>query len=553
MREWQHDSEHVQRRRWLTLAVLCLSLVVIIVDNSILNVALPTLSRPPAQGGLGAVDSDLQWIIDSYVLVFAGLLLTAGSLGDRFGRYRSLAFGLAVFGVGSGLAAFAGSSGALIGFRAVMGIGGAFIMPATLSIITNVFTDPRERGRAIGLWAGVSALGLAVGPVTGGLLLEHFWWGSVLLVNVPIVILALVGGFYLIPDSRDPSAPRIDVPGAVLSILGLATLLWGLIEGPTKGWGSVEVVGAFAAGLVLVAAFLWWESRTDEPMLDVSFFRNRRFSAASGAITLTFMAMMGVIFVLTQYLQSVLEFSPLKAGAILLPMSAVMMVLAPTSARIVERVGTTVVLGSGLVVISIALALQATLNASSSTLQVILVTMLLAVGMANVMAPATESIMGSLPRAKAGVGSAVNDTTRQVGGAIGVALIGSLLASVYRDDVRTGLAGSGVSDSVIAKASSTVQAGVATGADTGGQTGDRIVAVAHDAFLSGYHLAVLVAAGITLVAAVGVFLWLPARGTVPEDAIVPVDPEDDADVTGVEPRDRDDGDIPQPAVEGAVS
>src|SRR5918995_4061705 len=314
MRDWQHDGDVVHRRRWATLVVLCVSLIVIVIDNSILNVALPTLSRPEDAGGLGAADSDPQWIVDSYVLVFAGLLLTAGSLGDRFGRYRALALGLAVFGLGSGVAAFAPSSGALIASRAVMGVGGAFIMPATLSIITNVFTDPRERGRAIGVWAGVAGLGLAIGPVTGGALLEHFWWGSVLLVNVPIVAIALVGGFRLVPDSRDPAAPRVDVPGALLSITGLATVLWGLIEGPTRGWTSAGVLGAFAIGLALMAGFVWWEQHTDQPMLDIGLFRNPRFSAASMAITLTFMALMGVIFGLTQYLQSVLGFSPLEAG-----------------------------------------------------------------------------------------------------------------------------------------------------------------------------------------------------------------------------------------------
>ncbi len=533
MRDWQHDPHLIHRRRWLTLLVLCLSLVVIVVDNSILNVALPTLAHPVAKGGLGAAESDLQWIVDSYVLVFAGLLLTAGSLGDRFGRYRALAFGLATFGAGSALSAFAGSAGQLIAFRAVMGVGGAFIMPATLSIITNVFTDPRERGRAIGVWAGASALGLALGPATGGLLLEHFWWGSVLLVNVPIVSVALVGGFLLIPESRDPAAPRIDLPGAVLSIVGLATLLWGLIEGPTRGWGSAPVLGAFAAGLAILAGFLLWEQTTSTPMLDVNFFRNPRFSAASGAITLTFMALMGMIFGLTQYLQSVLGFSPLKAGAMLIPMSIVMAVLAPMSARLVERIGTKVVVGAGLAIVSLGLLSQTQLTASTPTLVVILTTLLLAVGMANVMAPATESIMGSLPRAKAGVGSAVNDTTRQVGGAIGVALIGSLLASVYRSDVRTGLATTEASRSIVARASSTVQAGVAAGADAGGRTGDRIVAVAHDAFLSGYHLATLVAAGIVLTAAVGVFLWLPARATAPVDALVTVEPADDAEVVAV--------------------
>jgi EmrB/QacA subfamily drug resistance transporter len=535
MRDWQHDAHLVHRRRWLTLFVLCLSLVVIVVDNSILNVALPTLARPVARGGLGAADSDLQWIVDSYVLVFAGLLLTAGSLGDRFGRYRALTGGLATFGIGSGLAAFAGSSGSLIAFRALMGVGGAFIMPATLSIITNVFTDPRERGRAIGVWAGFSAIGLAVGPATGGLLLEHFWWGSVLLVNVPIVAIALVGGFLLVPDSRDPAAPRVDVPGAALSIVGFATLLWGLIEGPTKGWTSTPVLGAFVGGITLLAVFLWWERTTPTPMLDINFFRNRRFSAASAAITLTFMALMGMIFGLTQYLQSVLGFSPLKAGALLIPMSIVMMVLAPLSARVVERVGTKLVVGTGLLIVSAALLSQTQLTASTPTILVVLSTVLLGVGMANVMAPATESIMGSLPRAKAGVGSAVNDTTRQVGGAVGVALIGSLLASVYRGDMKTGLADAGVSGSLVSRASSTVQAGVATGGDVGGRVGATIVSVAHDAFLSGYHLGVLVAAAITLAAATGVFLWLPARATVPADAVVQLMPEDDADVVDVAP------------------
>ncbi|HEX8803892.1 MAG TPA: MFS transporter, partial [Acidimicrobiales bacterium] len=484
MREWQHDADHVHRRRWLTLAVLCLSLVVIIIDNSILNVALPTLSKSPAQGGLGAADSDLQWIVDSYVLVFAGLLLTAGALGDKFGRYRALAFGLAVFGVGSMVASMAGSSGVLIGFRAVMGVGGAFIMPATLSIITNVFRDPKERGRAIGVWAGLAGLGLAIGPVTGGFLLEHFWWGSVLLVNVPVVIVALVGGYFLVPDSRDPSGPRLDLPGAVLSMVGLATVLWGLIEGPTEGWASGQVLGAFAVGGAILVAFLLWERRSDHPMLDIDFFRNPRFSAASAAITLTFMALMGMIFTLTQYLQSVQGFSPLKAGAVLIPMSGVMMVAAPLSARLVERLGTKIVLGSGLLVVSLALLLQTQYSTDTPTILIILSTLVLAVGMSNVMAPATESIMGSLPREKAGVGSAVNDTTRQMGGAIGVALLGSLMASRYGAHVDAGLADSGLPASVLDGIGGNIQAGVTIGRSTGGALGDQIVEVARDSFMA---------------------------------------------------------------------
>jgi len=535
MRDWQHDADHVHRRRWLTLIVLCLSLVVIVVDNSILNVAVPTLAKPESQGGLDAGQSDLQWIIDSYVLVFAGLLLTAGALGDRFGRYRALAGGLAVFGVGSALAAFSSSPGALIGFRALMGVGGAFIMPATLSIITNVFRDPKERGRAIGVWAGISALGLALGPVTGGFLLEHFWWGSVLLVNVPVVIVGLVGGYLLIPDSRDPSAPRVDVPGAVLSMLGLFILLWGLIEGPTKGWGSVEVLGAFAVGLALLVGFLVWERTTATPMLDLDFFRKPRFSAASMAITLTFMALMGTIFVLTQYLQSVRGFSPVKAGAVLMPMALVMVVLAPISARLVERLGSKVVLGSGLVIVSAGVASMGLFTPGTPTWLIILSTMLFASGMANTMAPATESIMGSLPREKAGVGSAVNDTTRQVGGAIGVALIGSLLASRYGGRVDTDLAGAGLPSGVVDEVGGNIQQAVGIGRSTGGELGARIIDVAEHAFMSGMRLSVLVASCITLVAAVGVFLWLPARapehpgpdtagGDGPDPDVIPAEP-----------------------------
>jgi EmrB/QacA subfamily drug resistance transporter len=398
-------------------------------------------------------------------------------------------------------------------------------MPATLSIITNVFRDPKERGRAIGVWAGVSALGLAVGPVTGGFLLEHFWWGSVLLVNVPIVIGALIAGYFLIPDSSDPSAPHIDLVGAVLSMAGLAILLWGLIEGPDKGWTSAIVLAAFVGGIALLVGFLVWERTTPEPMLDVEFFKRPRFSAASGAITFTFMALMGTIFILTQYLQSVHGFSPLKAGAVLIPMSGVMMVLAPTSARIVERVGTKLVLGTGLVIVSTALASMSLFTVHTSTIWIIAATMLMASGMANVMAPATESIMGSLPREKAGVGSAVNDTTRQVGGAIGVALIGSLLASRYGSSVESGLAGAGLPSGQLGDISNSIQEAVRIGNGSEGAAGEQILGVAKDAFMSGMHLGMLVAACITAAAAVGVFLWLPARAPAPD---IPAPLQDDS-------------------------
>src|SRR5688500_6293243 len=283
---------------------MCLSLMVIGVDNTILNVALPTLVRD-----LGATTSQLQWIVDSYTLVFAGLLLTAGSLGDRFGRRRALSVGLLVFGLGSVASALAGSAEQLIVTRALMGVGGALIMPATLSIISNVFTEPAERGRAIAVWAGCSAMGIAIGPLSGGWLLEHFWWGSVFIVNIPIVLLALTGGRLFVPESKDPSPPGLDPLGAVLSIVGLGVLVWAIIEAPVQGWTDPTTLSAFLAAAVLVAGFIAWELHTDHPMLDVHFFANPRFSAASTAVTLVFFALFGSTFLQTQYLQFVLGYS----------------------------------------------------------------------------------------------------------------------------------------------------------------------------------------------------------------------------------------------------
>jgi MFS transporter, DHA2 family, multidrug resistance protein len=312
-----------------------------------------------------------------------------------------------------------------------MGIGGALIMPATLSIITNVF-PANERGKAIGVWAGTAGLGVALGPLTGGFLLEHFYWGSIFLVNLPIVVIGLLAGFFLIPTSKDPSAPRLDVPGALLSIAGLSALLYGIIEAPGNGWTDSTILGAFGLGVVLIAGFVWWEMHTDHPMLDVRFFKNPRFSAASSGIALLFFALFGSIFLLTQYLQFSLNFSPLEAGVRLLPFALTMMVVAPLSALVVSRIGTKVTVTLGLTIVTIALVTLTGLDADSSYgSDVVWRFMLMGLGMALTMAPATESVMGSLPLAKAGVGSAVNDTTRQVGGALGVAIIGSVLSSTY--------------------------------------------------------------------------------------------------------------------------
>ena len=510
-------EEHAYQRRWLILAVLCFSLLVIVLDNSILNVAIPTIVKE-----LGATNSQLQWIIDSYTLVFAGLLLTAGSLGDRYGRRGALQLGFLVFGIGSLASALASSADQLIATRAFMGIGGALIMPATLSIITNVFPD-EERGRAIGVWAGVAGLGGALGPLTGGFLVEHFYWGSVFLVNIPIVIVGIVAGFVLIPTSKDPTAPKLDPLGAVLSITGLVALLYGLIEAPAEGWTSPTILAAFGAGIVLLGAFGAWELHTDHPMLDLRFFKNPRFSAASGSITLVFFAMFGSMFLLTQYLQFVLAYSPLETGVRMLPFAATMMVAAPMSAKITEKTGTKVIVAGGLGLVTLGLLSMTGLQVDTSYGGVVIRLMLIALGMAFVMAPATESVMGSLPLAKAGVGSAVNDTTRQVGGALGVAVIGSVLSSTYGTKIAEFFAGTPAPPQVVdaAKGSLGGAIGVAERLrETGqGALADKLLAVADQSFVDALHTGALVAAVATFVGVLVALAFLPARAQARDRAL----------------------------------
>jgi EmrB/QacA subfamily drug resistance transporter len=503
-------DEKAYERRWWILGVLCLSLLIIVVDNSILNVALPTLARPESQGGLDATNSQLQWMVDSYVLVFAGLLLTAGSLGDRFGRRGGLQTGLVIFGLGSLLSAMASSPGQLIATRAVMGIGGAFIMPATLSLITNIF-EGAERGRAIAIWAGVAGLAVAIGPLTGGFLLEHFYWGSVFLVNLPIVAFALVAGVLIMPTSKDPSAPKLDLVGAGLSITGLVALVYGVIEAPSEGWTDSTILAAFGGAAVLLTAFLLWERRSSHPMLDLNFFKNPRFTTASASVTVLFFTLFGVIFLLTQYFQFVLGYSPLQAGIRLLPMALTMMVVAPLSARIVERIGTKVVVATGLLLVAVGVLSLVQLDVATGYENIFWRLIVLAVGMGLTMAPATESIMGSLPLAKAGVGSAVNDTTRQVGGALGVAIIGSVLASTYGTQVGDAVAGQPLPSGVANEAQNSLGFALETAGRVGGPAGDALAATARTAFVDGMHQGFVLAAVVAFVGAIVALVWLPAR------------------------------------------
>jgi EmrB/QacA subfamily drug resistance transporter len=512
------DAETTHRRRWWTLAVLCLSLLVIGIDNTILNVALPTLVED-----LHATASQQQWMVDAYTLVFASLLLTAGMLGDRFGRRRALTAGLVIFGAGSVAAAFAGSAGVLIGARAFMGIGGALIMPATLSILTNVFIDPSERAKAIGLWAAVSGLGVAVGPVTGGWLLEHFWWGSVFLVNVPVVLLALVAGRVLVPNSRDPHSPRLDLTGTVLSAAGLFGLLYGIIEAPARGWTDGTVLVAFGAAAVVLVAFVLWELRSDHPVLDVRFFQNARFSGASIAIMLVFFALFGSIFFLTQYLQFVLGYDTLTAGLAISPVALALMVSAPIAPVLARRFGTKALVAAGLTIVAGGLALLSTVSVGSGYGLVLAVILTMGIGMGLAMSPATESIMGSLPREKAGVGSAVNDTTREVGGALGVAILGSILAGSYRSAMGSSTAVQHLPAAAQAVARDSLGGAVQVAGHMGG-AGSSLVADASHAFVGAMSSSVLVAAVVALAGAIVALVWLPSRARS-DEAVEVVTPE----------------------------
>ena len=511
-------QDRVYARRWWTLGVLCLSLVLIGLDATVLNVALPTIQRT-----FSASASDLQWMVDAYVLVFAGLLLTMGALGDRFGRARALQVGLIIFTISSLGATFATEVSHLIVARTAMGIGGALIMPSTLSVIANVF-PPAERAKAITIWAGVSGVGVGLGPLIGGLLIENFEWTAVFLINVPVAITALLLGVVFVPESRDPSGARLDLPGAVLSIGSVSALVYAIIEAPAAGWTDPAILGLFAAAAVLGLLFAWRELHTPEPMLDLSLFRNARFTAGAGAIALTFFAMFGMIFGLTQYLQFVLGQSALDAGTLMVALAIGIPVGARISLKAVDHAGTNRVMGAGLVWVALVLLSMTQWTPTTEPWVVSLTLFFLAIGMANVMAPGTGAVMGAVPEAKAGVGSAMNDLMRQLGGALGVAVIGSVINTVYRDRMAGVVAG--LPTQAADAAGDSVGAAVAIGARLGGPAGDALAAAARAAFVEALGPAVVVAATIALVTAGLVVRGMPARGTfAPEDASVTFDGE----------------------------
>ena len=496
-------AQKIHDRRWWTLAVLSTALLVISLDNTILNVALPTIERE-----LDATSGQLQWIVDSYTLVFAGVLLTMGALGDRFTRRGALAAGLFIFGTASLASAFAGSAPMLISTRALMGVGGALIMPTTLSILTNVF-PANERPKAIGIWAAVAGIGVGVGPAAGGFLIDQFDWTAVFLVNVPIVIAALVAIPKLVPDSRDPEQARLDPVGALMSTAGLGVLTATIIEAPDWGWSDTRILAGFGIAAAVLAAFVAWELRTSSPMLDVRLFKIRRFTGASGAVTLVFFALFGAIYFLTTYLQDVLDYSPLEAGVRMLPIAAGLIVGGPLSARLAGRFGTRTVVAVGLTVVAGALFLLSGAQTDSGYSLIASTLVMLGFGMGATMAPATESIMSSVPLNHAGVGSAMNDTVRMVGGTLGVAILGSLLSSSYGANMEPAV--KSLPQPAADAASDSVGHASVVADQVGGSAGHALSNAAETAFTTAMSSTLTVAAITALAGAVLALIVLPAR------------------------------------------
>jgi EmrB/QacA subfamily drug resistance transporter len=503
-------------RKGLILLALCSAALIINIDVTIVNVALPSLVRQ-----LGASTTNLQWVVDAYTLVFASLILAAGSLSDRVGRKGLLLAGLGVFGAASLAGAFGQTPGQLIAARAVMGVGAAGIFPSTLSLIANIFTDRAERAKAIGLWGATTGLGVATGPIVGGWLLEHFWWGSVFLFMAPIA--AGVAGLvaWSVPTSRDTSAAPIDWPGLLLSAAGMATLVLGIIQAPNWGWGSTPTLATIGAGVVILAAFVNVEARTARPMLDVGLFRNPRFTAASGSITIGFFTLAGFTFLITQYFQFVKGYSPFGTGLRLLPVATSVAVAAIVGTKLAMRVGNKAVVAAGLGCFGLALWWISTASASTSYLVIACQMLLGGGGMGLISAPATEAVLGAVPTEKAGVGSAVNDATRLFGAALGVAVIGSVAASLYSRRLGTSIPAGLPHQAVVAARSSVGGALVAAQhlrAAGLGLTARHLSASATGAFLQSLAGGCRVAGSVAVGGAVMAAALLPSRPTEAIDA-----------------------------------
>jgi EmrB/QacA subfamily drug resistance transporter len=496
------------RQRWIALAFMGISLLVISLDNTVLNLALPSIAKD-----LGASASQLQWIVDAYVLSIAGLLLTIGYLGDRLGRKPTLMVGLAVFALFSLGAALSNSTAMLIGMRAMMGIGAATIMPATLSILTATFREPKERAQAIALWAAVFALGMGIGPLVGGWLLDNFHWSSVFYINIPVIAVGLIGSYYFIENSKTENPRKVDIPGAILSIAGFFALVYAIIQAGMNGWTDTNVLYAFAGAAVLLIAFIVWEFKYKNAMLPLHFFKNMSFTGANIALTLVSFGLMGSFFFLGQFLQSVQGYTPLEAGVRLLPMAAVSFVAAAGSASVARYIGTKITVALGIFIAAVGFyyfARIASVDVSYPTF--VLAMCIVSLGIGLTMSPATNSIMGSIPVGQSGIGSALNSTTRQIGGALGVAVMGTILNSTYLANINAVQWPAQIPAQVLEAIRNSIQgAHIVAQSMPSPQLSQMIVDESSKAFTAGSENALVVAAIIMAVSAVLTLFILPAK------------------------------------------
>lgn len=493
----------IHRRRWWILAVLIVSLFTVNLDNTVLNVALPTLARE-----LHAGTSELQWMVDAYVLLFAGMLLAAGALGDRFGRRRVMLVGLAIFGVGSLASAFATSAGTLILLRAAMGVGGALIVPSTLSVTSTVFTM-EERPKAIGIWTGVSGIGIVAGPVLAGWLLEHFAWGSIFLINVPIVLVSTVGVLALVPEGRAAERAPLDVPGTVLSMGGLVALVYGVIEAPANGWTSPFELSMFGLAALLLTGFVVRELTTPEPLLDVRMLVQPAFGASVVAVLLTSFGLFGSMFFLSQYLQGVLGFGTMETGFSILPLAVAIAIFSPGGMIAARRLGTRQTVAAGMLAVAAGLLILRQAGLSDGYPYVAATLFLVGGGMGLAMSPLTVIMIRALPRSKQGVASAINSTARELGGALGVAILGSLAAPVYAARVAP-MAAPLPAGAAAAATGSLAGAGAVAGLMPAAQAAP-LLAIARSAFVEGMDLAVLVGVLVAIAGALVALAFLPGR------------------------------------------
>jgi EmrB/QacA subfamily drug resistance transporter len=498
------------QRRSLILASLLLAAFAINLDTTIVNVALPTLVRE-----LHATNSQLQWVVDAYNLVFAALLLASGSLSDRVGRKGMLLAGLGLFGIASVAGGLTATPGQLIIARCFMGLGAAMIFPPTLSLISNVFTERGERARAIGLWGASAGVAIALGPIVGGWLLEQFSWTSIFFAMAPVAAVAAALVALTVPTSRDPHAPKTDYPGFVLSTAAMALLIYTIIEAPGQGWSAGRTVGGFALAATLLGAFIAWERRAREPMLDISLFRNPRFTAASGSVTVAFFSLFGFIFLMTQYFQFFKNYGPLSAGVHLLPVASSVGVASVLGTKLAVRYGTKLIVAAGLLFVAcfygwVAAVISPTTGYATIAAQMVLY----GVGMGFTSAPATEAIMGVVPKAKAGVGSAVNDATRLLGGTLGVAIIGSVYASLYASRLTAALPAH-LPGALAHAAHQSVGAALTVAGRLGAAGQAGLANAVHDAtavaFIHGLSVGCLVAGGIAVAGAIMAAALLPAQ------------------------------------------